>query len=164
MPTKLTREQLLDNQQAHKILEKMEALPLLARLIRGEAGNQPPAGMLAVAHVVINRDKKGGWFGRGLTGINGIILKPWQFSCFNETYPRLAALANEEPPAVCTAIASLALDMRTVDPTFGATYYYAPKAMVPKGRIPKWVKDMDLTIVIADHRFYKPKVSVERHS
>lgn len=161
MPTtKLTRDQISANIKARNDLCSMNAQDLLSRLLRGECANQPPLGKLAVAHVILNRAKIGGWYGKGISGVNGVIMKPWQFSCFNEDNPRLPILANETPPEACTHIAELVLNANTKDPTFGATFYYAPKAMIPPGTEPKWVKDGStiLTVVIADHRFYKAKL------
>jgi spore germination cell wall hydrolase CwlJ-like protein len=66
-------------------------MQLMALCIYGEARNQGLEGMRAVGSVVINRARKGGWFGKT---IYEVILRSKQFSCFNEDDP--GTPANEE--------------------------------------------------------------------
>ncbi len=69
-------------------LDRLTEPQLLARCIWGEARGEPIQGKLAVAHVVLNRVKAQSYYGKT---IRDVILKPWQFSCFNENDPNLLA-------------------------------------------------------------------------
>jgi spore germination cell wall hydrolase CwlJ-like protein len=57
---------------------------LFAMLIFGEARGEPKDGKTAVGWVAQNRALNPGWWGKDL---RGVILKPWQFSCFNPGDP-----------------------------------------------------------------------------
>ena len=155
----MTTNPKLTPAQAHTFLCNItDAHDLLSRLLMGEADNQSPRGKLAVAWVVMNRARIGGWFGRGFTGSAGVILKPWQFSCFNEeNNPSLPRLVAAEPSTECKTVAALALGGHTADPTGGATYYYAPKSMKPPGSHPRWESEKVFLIQIDDQRFYRDK-------
>jgi hypothetical protein len=44
------------------------------------------------------------------------------------------------------------------DPTHGATYYFSPQSMRPRGRTPGWAKDRTKTLTVDDGeegRFYR---------
>ena len=56
----------------------------LAKTVWGEARGEDWIGQVQVAHVVINRLKIGGWYGRTITEV---CLKPFQFSCWNDNDP-----------------------------------------------------------------------------
>ncbi|MBM4288219.1 MAG: cell wall hydrolase [Deltaproteobacteria bacterium] len=47
----------------------------------GEARGEPSQTLQGIGHAIINRALKPGWWGRSL---EEVILKPWQFSCFNK--------------------------------------------------------------------------------
>ena len=57
---------------------------LLAMTIWGEARNQTILGQILVGQVIYNRWKNPGWWGKTL---EGVILKPYQFSCWNKKDP-----------------------------------------------------------------------------
>ena len=121
---------------------------ILIKTLYGEAGNQGPHGMAAVAHVVINRLNSGHW-GDSLADVatasdpkTGVH----QFSMWNDS-PKMEGnkkAQNLDPSdpnyqaigALVDGVASGAVP----DPTNGATHYYAPGAM-PGGRPPSWAKD-----------------------
>ena len=135
-------------------IAKFSEIELLARLLWGEARNQPLHGILAIAHVVLNRlkdDKKR----HGYTW-HGVILKKWQFSCFNDNDPNLNKLLKDNPGEhfeACSTIAELCYKNFTIDPTKGATHYFNPKVVIPK-----WIENTDKVIFcceIGDHKFYK---------
>lgn len=133
---------------------------LLARLIWGEARNQPLRGMVAVVCVIFNRfndNRK-----RYGTTIYNVITKKWQFSCLNGAWsddvgdddPNLAKMLGDpgEPITACRTIAYLALDGLLIDPTDGATHYCTINTD------PKWDDNPNLMIylkTIGDHRFYR---------
>lgn len=144
--------------EAKLILTKLSGLSsrdLLARLLFGEARGEVLAGQVAVANVVMNRVKLGGWY--GLT-VKDVMLKPWQFSCFNEDDPNLRLTASppmREPYTLCEMIAELALDGLLKDNTDNSTHYFNPD-VVP-GRWPKpWNRaQMVFRKKIGRHEFYE---------
>ncbi len=62
---------------------------LLALAIYGEARGETREGRIAVGSVILERRDAGGWFGEG---IKGVILKPYQFSCFLPGDPNFTTL------------------------------------------------------------------------
>ena len=121
---------------------------IMARTIFGEARGEPKADDIAIAHVICNRWRSGKWF--GARSLAGVCLKRLQFSCWNHsdpTYKRMVnATAEELAPFV--AVAKQAIE-DLVDPTFGATHYYADT--IPE---PKWARGLVPTIKIGHHIFY----------
>lgn len=115
------------------------ALDTAARTLLQEARNEPPEGQAAVAHVILNRVKTGRW-GKSLATV---CLSEDQFSGWhNPKDPNFTYACNlrDDDPALARARAVLqAATLATVDPTQGALFYYAPKAMVPPDRVPGWV-------------------------
>jgi hypothetical protein len=109
--------------------------PLALRAIIGEAANQGQQGMLAVACALRNRGSLQGVYGLN----NPVVMKQ---------------------PAWVWEHARLAWsESATHDITGGATHWENVGAF---GR-PYWTKDMVETVVIKDHRFYKPKVKAHGH-
>jgi spore germination cell wall hydrolase CwlJ-like protein len=124
---------------------------LLALCIYGEARGEPYAGKCAVGHVVINRVKRKSWYGKG---IKGVILKPYQFSCFNKSdpnRPKLQELADNMPymDEQYLDIADGCIDDYIVDPTDGATHYHT------KTVSPAWKDKLEYLCTIGNHLFYK---------
>ena len=110
---------------------------LLAKTLWGEARGCSKDEKVAVGWVVLNRvnDKKQR-FGKG---IEGVILKPWQFSCFNKNDLNRPKLENPEKHdekswKECLEVAKSLLSGELKDPTNGATHYIA-KTMKNK---PAW--------------------------
>ena len=130
---------------------KLEDIDILARTIYGEARGQSRAGKEAVAAVVINRSKTGGWWG---SGISEVCLKPWQFSCWNRNDPNSKILIGITPDnpvfRECLEIAALAVTGNLNDRTSGATHYYANYI-----RPPNWIAGATKTASIGVHKFYK---------
>jgi spore germination cell wall hydrolase CwlJ-like protein len=62
---------------------------LLAVCLYGEARGESDCGKIAVASTIKERVKQGGWYG---LGYKGVILKPYQFSCFNCSDPNFTKL------------------------------------------------------------------------
>jgi N-acetylmuramoyl-L-alanine amidase len=73
-------------------------LDTLARTLWGEARSEGRAGMEAVAHVIMNRYARPGWWSRnkgdGIEDdtIEAVCRDPWQFSCWNRNDPNLPKL------------------------------------------------------------------------
>jgi N-acetylmuramoyl-L-alanine amidase len=127
------------------MLDALTDTQLLALLLHGEARGESPAGMVAVAHVVLNRYGKRTWYG---STIRSVILKPWQFSYFNElkTLPQV--------DKVCSVIADLVMGGYTVDASKGATHYWSRTMLSTP---PQWAVNMVETVRLGGHVFCKVK-------
>jgi spore germination cell wall hydrolase CwlJ-like protein len=127
-----------------KVLFEQPPELLLALTLYGEARGETAPGKRAVAWVVRNRmERAAEWmankgrqhplFGDGT--VAGVVLRPWQFSCWNKGDPNLHRLleivqtdgesAGAGLWAVLRAVAAgvLAEPPEWSDPTFGATHY-----------------------------------------
>jgi N-acetylmuramoyl-L-alanine amidase len=137
-------------------LERSSDAELLARCIWGEARSESIEGKLAVAHVVLNRVKAQSYYGRT---VKEVMLKPWQFSCFNENDPNLAkilGLKTDNPGlAYCQAVADMALLSHSQDPTGGATHYHTTSIK------PSWANSSQMTFLcrIGNHLFYRESLN-----
>ena len=97
-------------------------LVVLARTLLGTCGREPWPVKVAVAHVVINRVRRGGWWGASVTEV---CRAPWQFTCWNEAAERRRIeAASCETPALreCLAVAAAALGGLEPDRTGGACH------------------------------------------
>ena len=123
---------------------------IMARTIFGEARGEPREGQLAVAHVILNRWQSGRWFARHT--IEGTCLVRLQFSCWNHDDPtyRRMTLASSAELAPFVEIAKEAYENHSLDPTLGATHYYAESISEPQ-----WAAGKTPTIQIGHHIFYK---------
>ncbi len=127
-------------------------LMLLARMVFGEARNQPLEAMIGVAYTAVNRMEIGGWYGKSL---REVLLKPWQYSCFNKNDPNRKKLMNPllyeklEIFTKCLAVAHAVLNGLVKDPTNGATHYFSGN------RKPRWARKMRWCGKIGDFKFYK---------
>ena len=128
-----------------KLLFEQPGNLLLAATLYGEARGETAMGKRGVAWVIRNRMKAGerwaaqhGGVGHPLFGkgdVAGVVLKPWQFSCWNKNDPNLARLlelvksngasAGGGMWAILRAVADgvLAEPPEWPDPTWGATHY-----------------------------------------
>lgn len=127
------------------VFDTMPDVDLLARLIYGEARGEGAMGKLAVACVAMNRAAKPGWWGRTL---KEVILKPYQFSCFNAEYRDILIAPTGAIWDVCRSVASGVISGITVDPTNGATHFYADTIAAPS-----WAASMVETAHIGHHIF-----------
>lgn len=131
------------------LVDDNNEIDLLARTIWGEARGEGQTGMQAVANVIMNRVKKGGWWG---ATIQDVVLKKWQFSTWNENDPNrekaLAVTTNDAKFWTAKKIASLAYNGQLDDITGGATNYHA------KSVSPSWAESMTKTATIGNHIFY----------
>lgn len=134
--------------------EKRDALSLLATLVAGEALSEPYVGKLAVAWVVRNRveNPNNAWFGAGW---HGVMLKKWQFSCFNANDPVCPKLVNVTKWAgvrnwyECYKAAAAAFFDFENDPTSGADHYHTTSVA------PYWAADEKPVVQIGAHLFYR---------
>lgn len=121
----------------------------MARTLWGEARGEGATGMQAVANVISNRVKRGGWYG---ATYQEVCLKPYQFSCWNDTDPNYNKLLNvnksDSQFAQAVQIATKAYNGELDDITGGAINYHAKNAN------PYWSKTMTKTARIGNHIFY----------
>lgn len=112
---------------------------LLARTLQAEAGNQGLQGMVDVGSVIRNRAASGKYG----EGIEGVILKPGQFSAWNSVTGyadgEQGQDMNFEPSAEALAAADAVLSGQYEDRTNGATHYYANIPGV--SGTPEWAND-----------------------
>jgi spore germination cell wall hydrolase CwlJ-like protein len=130
--------------------EDLTDIELLALCIYGEARGEPYAGQCGVGFVVINRTNAKR-YGRG---IKGVILKPWQFSCFNKSDPnrkKLQEFADDISllDEKYLDIASVCIDGIITSPVDGATHYHT------KSVTPSWKDKLTYICTIGNHLFYK---------
>lgn len=123
---------------------------VLARTIWGEARGEGKAGMEAVASVILNRAKRGGWFGDTITEV---CRKPMQFSCWNPDDPNCIKTQEitviDKQFAQALEIAEKAVAGDLPDRTKGATHYHTYRIT------PKWAASMKRLDQIGNHIFYK---------
>lgn len=123
----------------------------MARTLWGEARNQGSAGMQAVANVIMNRVKKGGWYG---ATPKEVCKKKYQFSCWLPNDPNYNKLINVDESdrtfVQAKDIAQKAINGVLGDITGGATEYHT-RAIKPNWDYSKLVK----TASIGDHIFYR---------
>ena len=115
-----------------------------------EVSGEPEEGQRAFAHVIVNR-LKSGKFGPTLAAV---VLKAYQFSCWNTSDPNRMRLATEpESNPIFEKIRGFilsAMDGSDDDPTNGALFYFNPKLAMPE-----WAKSMTKMADIGSHSFYK---------
>ena len=128
---------------------------LLALVMWAEARNESYDGIRAVGSVILNRREKNGWFGHNLYEV---ILKPFQFSCFNSNDPqftKLVNMANDWSYAyakiaslrTCHYLAEGLLD-GTVKKYDDITHYHTVDCN------PHWDDHMKLAFTLGNHEFY----------
>ncbi len=140
----------------HEIAVTPEDIGILARTIYGEARGEPYEGKKAIAHVVLNRVRRGdGQFRRDVT-LAAACLRWMQFSCWNPDDPNVAAITRVDPDdsafRECQRAAHEAMD--ETDFTGGATHYHTVQA--PRGAAwpPAWARGHRPTCTVGAHAFY----------
>ena len=127
-------------------------LETMSRTIWGEARGEPHIGIVAVAHVILNRWKGMKWYSEAT--IAETCRKPKQFSCWNEGDPNLPKLlaADVSDPKMreCIVIALEAIAGTSSDPTKRSTHYHASDITPPP-----WAATGVLTAEIGRHLFYR---------
>jgi spore germination cell wall hydrolase CwlJ-like protein len=144
----------LMNVRYRELFMSLPDVTLLAMCIYAESRGEPYAGKCGVGHVVINRVKCKTWYGKG---IKDVILKPWQFSCFNEKDPNFQKLVElaHNPPYIdeqYLEIADGCIDGYIPSPVEDATHYH--NTLVK----PSWIDSMKFIVKIGHHLFYREAV------
>lgn len=135
--------------------EVWPALTLYATTVFLEAEGEPYMGKLAVAYVIRNRAKGV----RTAAALDDVILRPWQFSCWNADYAdnrkqRLASPDAEMWDASWQATAAAWWSFAP-DPTYGANHYLNPKTVKAYGELPRWYDEARITAKIGAHEFLR---------
>jgi hypothetical protein len=127
----------------------------MVRTIIGEAGNQPPLGQAAVASVILNRVRDGGYGG---ASARDVVLAPNQFEAWSAHPDELNSIPVNSPAYQNAAkIVDGVLSGQTPDPTGGATYFMNPDIVRQRngGAIPQsWAQGPGLRI--GAHTFFYP--------
>ena len=122
----------------------------LAKTIYGEARGESDTGKQAVCHVILNRVKKGGWWGNT---IEKVCRKRYQFSCWNESDPNRKKLEDltldNTDYLICIGIAARCLADKLEDNTNGCTHYHVKKLQ------PSWAAQEIPYFEIENHVFYR---------
>lgn len=126
----------------------LDDVSLLQCLIFGEAEGEDIKGKIAVGCVVRNRVNNPSWWGDGW---KSVMLKPWQFSCFDELADKITAAYKEEPASMkeCLWVAGGIINDSLLDITKSANHYHAEYL------IPYWSKGETPVAIIGKHIFYK---------
>lgn len=130
----------------------------MARTMWAECRSGGRLGMQGVGGVIVNRAKMppGYWWG---TGLHGVCVQPWQFSCWNAgdpNLPKLQAVTAADPEfAIALDLAAQAVAGTLIDLTNGADSYYARSMISP----PSWAKTGVRTYQDDWHNFYRTEVS-----
>lgn len=145
----LFRKENSDPVGAEEFHREME-VDVLARTLWGEARGEGSIGMQAVACVILNRARAGGWWGGTVIAV---CQKPYQFSCWNKDDPNYRKILSVDEKnmhfATAKRIARRAVPGFLDDPTRGATHYHAA------GASPYWAKGEKPVAVIGRHIFYR---------
>lgn len=130
------------------------------RTVLGEAANQGPTGMAAVADVMRNRAVSGGYGGNTM---DAVALAKNQFEPWNTPAGR-QRMQSFSPMSPAYAGAQSAVDTAAIgsrpDVTGGASYFYAPKAQAALAPVdgrpvtPSFAQGQP-SAVIGDHNFYR---------
>jgi len=131
---------------------------VVARTVWGENRGGGYIGMQSVANVIMNRAKRGGWWGATPMAV---CLHPWQFSTWNPMIVHQTPDSNYLATVSVTdenilfeyalQIAQLAIAGALPDLTEGADSYYA----LSLDAAPAWAKNAVHTMDIAGQSFYK---------
>ena len=124
---------------------------LLARMLYGETRNCSEEEKIAVAYTIINRVNDGKkWNGEN---VKQVILKPWQYSCFNKNDVNYEKLKNPDKKIFedCLKVANEVLQGKHSELNKGQTHYFNPKVVKPK-----WADEMHKIgkIENSKHEFY----------
>ena len=129
----------------------------MIRTIVFEAAGEPEEGKIAVAYVILNRIKSGGW---GAT-IKDVVTSPWQFEPWMTKRADMEKLSPGDPRYLDAAqIADAVLVGQMPDPTAGATYFLNPTVVRERrgGSLPAWAQGEGQSI--GHHTFYRPDEGV----
>jgi N-acetylmuramoyl-L-alanine amidase len=126
----------------------------LARTLYGEARGEyktsGPGALIAVANVIVNRQKRGARFGKTITEV---CLKPKQFSCWNHNDPNYKLISGDEILKeslfdLCKEVALKVGSEIWPDLTRGSDHYHATSCK------PSWANPEKIKLKLGRHIFY----------
>lgn len=117
---------------------------LAACLILEAGGEDNLQSMWAVKEVVDNRARQ------SKKSLEDVLLAPKQFSCFNGLKPEDAINRARKHPKWEKALGIAISEARLTNYTKGADHYHAIYI-----KAPYWTANMELTVIIQNHKFYK---------
>jgi spore germination cell wall hydrolase CwlJ-like protein len=129
----------------------------MIRTIVFEADGEPEEGKIAVAYVILNRIKSGGWG----DSIKDVVTSPWQFEPWMTKREAMEKLSPDDPRYMNAAqIADAVLAGQVPDPTAGAMYFLNPTVVRERrgGSLPAWAQGEGQSI--GHHTFYRPDEGV----
>ena len=131
--------------------EQYDDVNLLGLVIWREARGEIDEAQLGVGCSIRNRVKKGGWWGNTY---RTVILKPWQYSSFNEGDPNSTKFPdpNDAVWLQCLENASLIINGNCDDNTGGAQSYFDRSL---DNNPPNWAATMTHTLDLGRLHFYK---------
>lgn len=128
---------------------------LLTRVVWAEARSESFEGQCAIVFVILNRLHREP--GRFPDTIQGIIMQPYAFSCFNTSDPQCAKVkvVDEHDPAFIEAMHAVTsvLTGRVSSPVGSADHYFLTSMSKP----PAWRKSMTLVKRLGSHTFMSEK-------
>lgn len=125
---------------------------ILARTLYGEARGEGHHGMECVAQVVINRVRRGGWWGDDIVEV---CLKPWQFSCWNKNDPNRSKIESLLPGTnsafdLAYEIAGQAINGTMPNHIGTDVYHYKVR-----GLYANWAVGQTASYTAGGHEFYR---------
>jgi spore germination cell wall hydrolase CwlJ-like protein len=129
----------------------------MIRTIVFEAADESEEGKIAVAYVILNRIKSGGWG----DSIKDVVTSPWQFEPWMTRREEIEKLPPDAPSYKNAAqIADAVLAGQVPDPTAGAMYFLNPTVVRERrgGSLPSWAQGEGQPI--GNHTFYRPDEGV----
>jgi spore germination cell wall hydrolase CwlJ-like protein len=129
----------------------------MIRTIVFEAAGEPDEGKIAVAYVILNRIKSGGWG----DSIKDVVTSPWQFEPWMTRREEMEKLSPDAPSYKNAAqIADAVVAGQVPDPTGGATHFLNPTIVRERrgGSLPSWAQGEGQPI--GNHTFYRPDEGV----
>ena len=110
---------------------------LLARVIQGEAGDEPYLGKVAVAAVMLNRVSSASF----PNSLSGVVFEPYAFESVSNGLIRQRTPSTESVRAAGEALNGL-------DPTYGALFFWNPSKPVSP-----WIWSRQIITEIGQHVF-----------
>jgi N-acetylmuramoyl-L-alanine amidase len=129
----------------------LSALELMALCIWREARGEGLLGKRGVGHVICNRVNVRSFFGQD---VSSVILKPYQFSSFNQDDPNSDKWPLDADPSWLDSqsVAKQVLSWSDPDITAGALYYFSP----PLSSAPRAWGSVKVTLTVGNLTFCKP--------
>lgn len=129
-------------------------LKILTETVWGEARGEGEIGCQAVVHVICNRVHSTLPIFEKDTSIAKSCRLRKQFSCWNDPEMRKYNPHSDEAKEIRSIVYKAVMDWNSgADHSNKALYYF-----VKQIERPSWSKNMTLTRVIKNHKFYKPEV------